>query len=63
MVGPTPYLVNLKFDPEMPQKGGDPLLLLDELAQLGEWIPIVHPGALPDLGKFRSTALVRVVER
>ena len=52
VVGPTPYLVNLKFDPEMPQKGGDPLLLLDELAQLGEWIPIVHPGALPDLEDF-----------
>ena len=52
VVGPTPYLVTLKFDPEMPQKGGDPLLLLDELAQLGEWIPVVHPGGLPDLEDF-----------
>ena len=51
------YLVTLKFNPQMPEQGGDPLLLLKELAELGDCITVVHPGKLPDIAEFDSSRL------
>ncbi len=51
------YLVTLKFNPQMPEQGGDPLLLLKELAELGDCITVVHPGKLPDIAEFDASRL------
>ena len=51
------YLVTLKFNPQMPEQGGDPLLLLKELAELGDCITVVHPGKLPDIAEFNASRL------
>ena len=51
------YLVTLKFNPQMPEHGGDPLLLLKELAELGDCITVVHPGKLPDIAEFNASRL------
>ena len=51
------YLVTLKFNPQMPEHGGDPLLLLKELAELGDCITVVHPGKLPDIAEFDASRL------
>ncbi len=49
---PTPFLVTLKFDIEMLKKGGDPLLLLQQIAEAGECVPVVHQDHLPDYAEF-----------
>ena len=43
------YLLHLKFDSEMLRKGSDPILLIKELAELGDLDMIPHLGSLPDL--------------
>lgn len=43
------YLLHLKFDSEMLQKGSDPIFLLKELEELGDFNIIPHLGKLPDL--------------
>ena len=48
----TAYLLHLKFDSEMLRKGSDPMLLLKDLNELGDFIIIPHLGNLPDLKKF-----------
>ncbi len=47
----TAYLLHLKFDSEMLRKGSDPMLLLKDLNELGDFIIIPHLGGLPDLKK------------
>lgn len=49
---PTPFLVTLKFDAQTLIKGGDPLLLLQQLFQAGECVSIAHQDRLPDLADF-----------
>ncbi|HJM03109.1 MAG TPA: chemotaxis protein CheA [Arenicellales bacterium] len=51
------YLVTLKFHPQMPERGGDPLLLLKELAELGDCVIVAHPGNLPNIEEFDATRL------
>ncbi|MFL2558859.1 MAG: chemotaxis protein CheA [Arenicellales bacterium] len=51
------YLVTLKFHPQMPEQGGDPLLLLKELAELGDCVIVAHPGKLPDIAEFNASRL------
>jgi two-component system chemotaxis sensor kinase CheA len=51
------YLLTLKFSPDLFQRGGDPLLLLRQLDELGEMAVIVHPGKLPDLEDFDPARL------
>ena len=48
----TAYLLHLKFDSEMLRKGSDPILLLKDLKELGDFIIIPHLGNLPDLKKL-----------
>jgi len=48
----TAYLLHLKFDSEMLRKGSDPMLLLKDLNELGDFIIIPHLGNLPDLKKL-----------
>ena len=43
------YLLHLKFDSGMLRKGSDPILLIKELAELGDLDMIPHLGSLPDL--------------
>jgi two-component system chemotaxis sensor kinase CheA len=43
------YLLHLKFDSKMLRKGSDPILLIKELAELGDLDMIPHLGGLPDL--------------
>ena len=43
------YLLHLKFDSGMLRKGSDPILLIKELAELGDLEMIPHLGSLPDL--------------
>ena len=43
------YLLHLKFDSGMLRKGSDPILLIKELAELGDLDMIPHLGGLPDL--------------
>jgi len=43
------YLLHLKFDSEILRKGSDPILLIKELAELGDLDMIPHLGSLPDL--------------
>ena len=45
------YLLHLKFDSEMLRIGSDPILLIKELAELGDLNMIPHLGRLPDLKK------------
>ena len=45
----TAYLLHLKFDSEMLRKGSDPILLLKDLKELGDFNIIPHLGNLPDL--------------
>ena len=45
----TAYLLHLKFDSEMLRKGSDPILLLKDLEELGDFNIIPHLGKLPDL--------------
>ena len=45
----TAYLLHIKFDKELLRKGSDPILLIRELAKLGELDMIPHLGSLPDL--------------
>ena len=51
------YLVTLKFNPQMPEHGGDPLLLLKELAELGDCVIVAHPGNLPHIEEFDANRL------
>ena len=48
----TAYLLHLKFDSEMLRKGSDPILLLKDLKELGDFYIIPHLGNLPDLKKL-----------
>jgi len=43
------YLLHLRFHPDYLKQGGEPLLLLEELEQLGTALAIAHPGTVPDL--------------
>ena len=43
------YLLHLKFDSGMLRKGSDPILLIKELAELGDLDMIPHLGSLSDL--------------
>ena len=43
------YLLHMRFDKELLRKGSDPILLIRELAELGELDMIPHLGSLPDL--------------
>jgi hypothetical protein len=45
----TAYLLHMRFDKEFLRKGSDPILLIRELAKLGELDMIPHLGSLPDL--------------
>jgi len=45
----TAYLLHMRFDKELLRKGSDPILLIRELAELGELDMIPHLGSLPDL--------------
>jgi len=45
----TAYLLHMRFDKELLRKGSDPILLIRELAELGELYMIPHLGSLPDL--------------
>jgi two-component system chemotaxis sensor kinase CheA len=45
----TAYMLHLKFDSEMLRKGSDPILLLKDLKELGDFNIIPHLGKLPDL--------------
>ncbi|HAA35627.1 MAG TPA: hypothetical protein DCE12_02295, partial [Gammaproteobacteria bacterium] len=56
-VTPTPYLITLKFDPETFRKGRDPLLLLQQISELGECFPVVHQDRLPDYAEFDPQTL------
>ncbi len=56
-VTPTPYLITLKFDPETFRKGRDPLLLLQQISELGECVPVVHQDRLPDYAEFDPQTL------
>ena len=43
------YLLHLRFHPDHLKQGGEPMLLLEELEQLGTAIAVAHPGAVPEL--------------
>lgn len=53
----TSYLVTLKFGPEILRNGGDPLILLDELDQLGKIVSIAHTAKLPNLENIEPDRL------
>ena len=51
------YLLHLRFHPDYLKQGGEPLLLLEELEQLGTTLAIAHPGAVPELDVLNPDTL------
>jgi two-component system chemotaxis sensor kinase CheA len=47
--GATGFLLTLRFDPRILLDGGDPLILLEQLSEVGTTITIAHTTAVPGL--------------
>ena len=53
----TAFLITLKFDPQTLRNGGDPLILLEQLSEIGEIVSIAHTGSLPGLEEIDPETL------
>ena len=53
----TAFLISLKFDPHTLRNGGDPLILLEQLSEIGEIVSIAHTGSLPGLEEIDPETL------